>query len=179
MRCIRINYTKFNFFICDVIRDFLSLQKIITQYTGLFTQRNHYCFPNEASSLSCDIFTSVMGKVRDLVFLQEGSLTYSPNATATSQIKWFICDVIPDYHVIGGRRNRTSNPRERIFPSIWSESSVIWYIYIIDEKGKRFGLVARRIPYLTDSFTKHHCRRVLVSVKFGCFFTEQVFTLPL
>ena len=147
MGCIRINYTKFNFFICDVIWDFLSLQKIITQYTGLFTQRNHYCFPNEASSLSCDIFTSVMGKVRDLIFLQEGSLTYSPNATAASQMKWFICDVIPDSHIIGRRRNRTSNPQELIFPSKWSESSVMWSLYIADEKGERFILLAGRIPF--------------------------------
>ena len=34
-----------------------------------------------------------------------------------AKMKWLICDVIPDSHLIGGRWNRTSNPRERIFPS--------------------------------------------------------------
>ena len=34
-----------------------------------------------------------------------------------AKMKWLICDVIPDSHLIGGRRNRTSNPQEWIFPS--------------------------------------------------------------
>ena len=33
----------------------------------------------------CDIFTSLMRKVRDLIFLQAGSRTYLPKATAASQ----------------------------------------------------------------------------------------------
>ena len=33
----------------------------------------------------CDIFTSLMRKVRDLIFLQAGSRTYLPNATAASK----------------------------------------------------------------------------------------------
>ena len=33
----------------------------------------------------CDIFTSLMRKVRDLIFLQAASRTYLPNATAASK----------------------------------------------------------------------------------------------
>ena len=53
-----------------------------------------------------------------------------------AKINWLICDVIPDYHLIVGRQNRTSNPQEQIFPSKWSEPSVMWYIYTSD--GKHF-----------------------------------------
>ena len=33
----------------------------------------------------CDIFTSLIRKVRDLIFLQAGSRTYLPNVTAATQ----------------------------------------------------------------------------------------------
>ena len=68
-----------------------------------------------------------------------------------AKIKSFICDVIPYYHLIRGKRNRTSNPQECIFPWKWSECSVMWYFYIADEKGQRICLVPGRILYL---FTK-------------------------
>ena len=148
---------KINLLICDLIQDFMSLQEIITKYTGLFTKRNNSCSPNEVSGLWCDIFTSVMRKVRDLIFLRQKSHTwwkYWPNVTAARQnevvplswvsfillikrqditsccrnypvldggihqtwlllvnMKWFICDVIPDSHLIAGRQNRNSNPQ--------------------------------------------------------------------
>ena len=41
--------------------------------------------------------------------------------------------------------------------SKWSESSVMWYLYITDEKGERFCLVAGVIQYLTEVFTKRNC----------------------
>ena len=128
--------------------------------TGLVIHRNWYFHRNELSPLWCDLFTSLMRKVRDLFFLQEGSRSwrsYSPSATAASQIKWLICDVITDSHLIVGTRNRTSNPQERIFPSKWSESSVIWYLCIADEKGERFNPVPAVIQYLMEVFTKSHC----------------------
>ena len=71
-----------------------------------------------------------------------------------ANIKSFICDVIPDSHPIGGRRNRTINTREVILTSKWSDSSVMWYLYIADEKGERFNAVAWRITYLTEVFRK-------------------------
>ena len=80
--------TKINLFFCDVIQDFVSLQEIITKYTGLFTQRNHSCCTNEVSGLWCHIFTLVMRKVRDLIFLRQESCIqqrYSPNVTAARQ----------------------------------------------------------------------------------------------
>ena len=69
-------------------------------------------------------------------------------------MKWFISDVIPDSHYIKGKQKRTNNPQERIVPSKWSDSSVMWYIYIADEKGERFGVFAWVIQYLTKALTK-------------------------
>ena len=173
----------------------------ITQYTGLLTQRNNSCCTNDVSALWCDIFTSVMRKVRDLIMLQEGFPTWRTYQSATAarqnevvplwcrvftllikkvkiysfcrndpvldggihqtslllaNMNWFICDVIPDYHLIGGRLNRTRNPPQLIFPSKWSECFVMWYVYITDEKGERFNHVAGRIPYLTH-LSKRDC----------------------
>ena len=113
---------KMKLFICDVIPDCHML--------GGRHNRTSYpqerIFPSKwnESSVMCDIFTSLMRKVRALIFLQAGSRTYSPNATAASQN-----DVIPDFLLIGGRRNRTMKPQERIFPSKWSESSVMGDIF--------------------------------------------------
>ena len=42
-----------------------------------------------------------------------------------SKMKWFFCDVIPHSHLIGGRRNRTINPQERIIPLKSIDSSVM------------------------------------------------------
>ena len=53
-----------------------------------------------------------------------------------AKMKWFICDVIPDCHLIGRRWNRTINTRELIFRCKWSEYSVMWYIITTD--GKHF-----------------------------------------
>ena len=69
-------------------------------------------------------------------------------------MKWFICDVIPDYHYIKGKQNRINNPQERIVPSKWSDSSVMWYLCIADEKGERFGVFAGVIQYSTKALTK-------------------------
>ena len=69
-------------------------------------------------------------------------------------MKWFICAVITDSHLIAWRWNRTSNPQERIFPSKWSHSSVMWDLYIADGKGERFIVFAGRITYFTDVFHK-------------------------
>ena len=106
------------------------------------------------------IGVSLMRKVRYLFLLQEGSPIwrgYSPNGTAVSKIKWFICDVITDSHLIAGRWNRTINPRKLIYRWKWSDSSVMWYIYIADEKGEKFNLVPGRITYLMEVFTKRDC----------------------
>ena len=48
----------------------------------------------------------------------------------------------------------TINPRERIFPWKIIVSSVMSYLYITDEKGERFCLVAGVIQYLMEAFTK-------------------------
>ena len=60
-------------------------------------------------------------------------------------MKSLICDVIPDCDVLVGRQNRTINPQELIFPSKLSQSSLMGYIYIADEKGKRFIPIVGRI----------------------------------
>ena len=51
----------------------------------LLIHGNGSFLPNEVIPVSCDIFTSLMKNMRDLIFLQEESRTYSLNATATSQ----------------------------------------------------------------------------------------------
>ena len=63
-------------------------------------------------------------------------------------MNWLICDVIADYHLIRGKGNRTNNPQERIFRSKWSNSSVMWYLYIAHEKGEKFNPVAGVKTYL-------------------------------
>ena len=91
-----------------------------------------------------------MIKVRDLIFFQEPSLLDAcihEMQMLPANIKLLICDVIPDYHLIGERRNRTISPQERIFPSKLIECSVIWYLYITDEKGERYNPAAWVIIY--------------------------------
>ena len=63
-----------------------------------------------------------MKKARDLIFLQEESQT----RLLLAKIKWLICDMIWDCNLIAGRWNSTINPQEQIFPSKWTESSVIY-----------------------------------------------------
>ena len=66
----------------------MSFQIIISlgeHRTGLFIHSNGCFHPNEVIPLWCDIFTSLMKKVRDYFLLQEGSRTYSPNVTLASQ----------------------------------------------------------------------------------------------
>ena len=53
--------------------------------TGLLIHKNGYHDRNEVSPLLCNIFTSLMRKVRDIVLFQEGFRTYSPNATPASK----------------------------------------------------------------------------------------------
>ena len=54
-------------------------------------------------------------------------------------MKWLICDLIPDYYLIGGKGNKTNHPRERIFPSKSSELFVMSYIYIDDEQRQHIS----------------------------------------
>ena len=125
------NDTKINWLICDVIQDFLSLQELshnIQDYSHNATPPafqmkwflchviSLHCWWKRWEILSCcrsdPVFYGGIHKVRLL----------------RSKIKWLICHVIRDYHLIGGRQNRTIHPRQWMFLSIWSESSVIWYI---------------------------------------------------
>ena len=71
-----------------------------------------------------------------------------------ARIKWFIFDVIPHFHLITRKRNRIIKPQELILPSKLSEFSVMWYVYIADEKVETFNPVAGTIPYLTEALTK-------------------------
>ena len=133
------------------------IAEIITQYTGLFTQRNSTCCTNEVNVLWCHFFTLLITKVRDFVLLQEGSSIwrrYSPNVNAASQNVAINLDVITDSHLIAWRWNMTINPQERIFPWKWIDSSVMSYFYITDKKGERFNILPARIPFLTEVFTK-------------------------
>ena len=73
------------------------------------------------------------------------------------KIKLFICDVIPDYHLITGRWNMNINPQERMFPPKWSESSVMSYVYITDDKGETFNPVGGVVTYFMEVLTKRDC----------------------
>ena len=69
--------------ICDVIPDC----HVVGGKQNRTSLQQERIFPlklNE-SSVMCDIFTSLMRKVRDLIFLKAGSRTYLPNATTASQ----------------------------------------------------------------------------------------------
>ena len=52
---------------------------------------------------------------------------------------------------------RTVHPAKVLLLSKWSDSSVMWYIDIADEKAERFCLPAGVILYLTQVFTKREC----------------------
>ena len=69
--------------ICDVIPDCHVLGG--RQNRTSFPQEQIFPSKLNESSVMCDIFTSLMRKVRDLIFLQAGSHTNLPNATAASQ----------------------------------------------------------------------------------------------
>ena len=113
-----------------------------------------------ANSQNCYYFSNFCRK------LHENEIIWSPRGGARpwcppwirqwllAKIKWFISDVIPDSHLIRGKGNRTNNSQEWIFPSKLSESCVMSYIYIADNKGERFCLVAGVIQYFTGAFTK-------------------------
>ena len=67
---------------------------------------------NEVIPLACDIFTSLMRKVTDLFLLQEESPIWRvthQTRLLLAKMKWFICDVIPDSHLIALIWNRSSN----------------------------------------------------------------------
>ena len=68
--------------------------------TWLLIYRNGSFLGNEVIALWCDIFTSVMRKVRNFIFLLEESPTYSPNVTAASQkeVIHLWCNFTLSYH---------------------------------------------------------------------------------
>ena len=69
--------------ICDVIPDCHMIGG--TQNRNSLQQERIFPSKGNESSVMCDIFTSLMRKVRDLIFLEAGSRTYLPNATAATQ----------------------------------------------------------------------------------------------
>ena len=155
-----------NWLICDVIPNFCSLQELSNNVQDSSLGKSAPAV--QMKWFLCDVIYvhcwwkrwEILSSCRsDPVF--DGSIHQTPLLLA--KIKWIICDVIPDSHLIRGKQNRTNNPQERIFSSKWIHSSVMWYLYIADEKGERFCLVPRVIQYLTDSFTK--ARLVLAIIK--------------
>ena len=106
--------------ICDVIQDFLSLQKLsqnIQDYS-----HNATVPAVQMKWFLCHVISlhrwwkrwEILCCCRNHSVLDGGIQQAS---MLLAKMKWLICDVIPDYHIIGGRWNRTNNPWERIFPS--------------------------------------------------------------
>ena len=101
------------------------------RFNPIHTTQLHLLSKWSDSSVMSFLYIGVrlIRKVRYLFLLQEGSPIwrgYSANGTAVSKIKWFICDVITDSHLIAGRWNRTINPRKLIYRWKWSDYSVMW-----------------------------------------------------
>ena len=130
--------------ICDVIPHSHLIAARRNNVKGLLIHGNWYLDANWMIPVSCDLFTSLMAKGDRFnpVAASHPRIwqRYSPKSECCwANIKWFICDVIPDSHIIGAIRHRTINPHQWIFPSKWTDSSVMSYIYTTDEKGERYN----------------------------------------
>ena len=146
--------------ICDVIQVFLSLQKLsdnIQDYS-----HNGTTPAVQMKWVLCHVIYLNSWLQREEILccgrkdqVLEGGIRQT--SLLLANIKCFICDVITNCLLIGWRRNRTMNPRELIFPWQWSDSSVMLYLYIADDKGETFNPVAGVIQYLMEAFTKRHC----------------------
>ena len=149
-----------NWLICNVIANFCSLQELSNNVQDSSLAENPpavqikwflchliflHCWWEMWENLSCCR--------SDPVF--DGGIHQTRLPLA--KMKWLICHVIPDSHLIAGKHKKTSVPQERIFPSKWSQSSVMLYLYIADQKGERFILVTGRIVYLTELWKADCC----------------------
>ena len=78
------SYAKWSHYFVMSFQIIISLEK---EGTGLLVHRNGSFHRNQLSSLWCDMFTTLMRKVRDLILLQERSHTWRmyQSATAASQ----------------------------------------------------------------------------------------------
>ena len=88
---------KMNLFICDVIQDFLSLQKLSQNIQDYSHNATPPAVQMKWFPLSCDIFTPLMKKVRDFVLLQEPSCTWwrhsaSINAASQNEVIHLWCN---------------------------------------------------------------------------------------
>ena len=86
--------------------------------TGIVIHSKGSWHPNEVILLWCHIFPSLMRKARDLILFQGHTLFDRGIHKAwllLAKMKWFICDVITDSHLIARRWNMTSNPQELTF----------------------------------------------------------------
>ena len=83
-----------------------------------------------------------------------------------AKMKWFICDVIPNYHLIGGKWNRTINPRKMTFASRCHTTAPvpdkIFYIvyYLIHGHWFSFKMhkyIFRRLSFLPHAILSIEC----------------------
>ena len=156
----RTDDNKVNSLICDVMQDLMSLQEISHNIQDYSHNGTTPAF--QMKWLLCDVICSHHWSERQEILsccrknrVFDGGI--HQRRLLLGKMKWFICDVIADYHLIAQKRNMIINPRELIFPSKWSESCVMWYLYIADEKSETFNPVAGVIHYLMEVFTKHQC----------------------
>ena len=142
-------------FICDVIRDY----HLIARRWNRTINPQERIFPSKWIDSSVMSYLYIADKKGERFNLLPARIPFLTEVFTKqlllAKMKWFICDVIPDCHLIGRRWNWTINPWELIYRWKWSDSSVMWYLYIADEKGERFIPLAGRITYLMEAFTKH------------------------
>ena len=149
----RLLVAKIKWLICDVIQDFLSLQKI---------SHNIQDYSQNGTTPDIQMMWVIYNVISLHRLLERWEILYCCRSDLVFDggiHQTWLNEVIPLWcnSRFSCHWRKTINPWELIFPWKWSDFCVMWYLYICDEKGERFNPVAWRITYLMEIFTKRDC----------------------